>query len=271
MQERDVQIKGYRVRLPLDVLIVASANPEDYTSRGRIVTPLKDRFAAQIRTHYPQSREVELGIVAQEAKLPRVEGVQIHVPDYMKRIVVELTFQARQSPEISQGSGVSVRTSIANYETLVANAVRRALVNADGEAVPRISDLGAILSSTQGKLELEYAAGGKSEPEIIAGLVRRATKVVFDETFRDSALRDTVTGAFDRGWMVEVTDMTAPREFLLGMEKIAGLKEAVGVLAPGESAPRLAAAIEFLLEGLHLSNRLNKTVEAGRAAVYGRT
>jgi magnesium chelatase subunit I len=270
MQERDVQIKGYRVRLPLDVLLVASANPEDYTSRGRIVTPLKDRYAAQIRTHYPRTREIELAVVEQEARLPRVEGVSVHVPEYMKRIIVELTFQARHSPEVSQGSGVSVRTSIANYETLVANALRRALLQGDTEAVPRVSDLGAILSSTQGKLELEYAAGGKSEPEIIAGLVRRATKLVFDETFRDPAALDAVVNAFDRGWMVEVSDMTPPHEFLTGMEKIAGLEHAIAALAPGESGPRAAAAIELLLEGLHLSNRLNKTAQAGQAAVYGR-
>src|SRR5262245_59235189 len=143
MEERDVQVKGYRVRLPIDVLVVASANPEDYTSRGRIITPLKDRYAAQIRTHYPRTRALELAIVEQEAHIPGASGVAVHVPDFMKELIAEITFQARRSPDVNQASGVSVRMTIANYETLLANAVRRALRNGEDEAVPRISDLEA--------------------------------------------------------------------------------------------------------------------------------
>src|SRR5262245_14862692 len=147
MQERDVQIKGYNVRLPLDVLVVASANPEDYTSRGRIITPLKDRYAAQIRTHYPRTRALELAIAVAEAELLSVPGIELHVPEFMREIVGEITFQARQSPDVNQSSGVSVRMSIANYETLAASALRRALRNGEREAVPRISDLEALHSS----------------------------------------------------------------------------------------------------------------------------
>src|SRR5262247_3933652 len=143
MEERDVQVKGYRVRLPVDVLVVASANPEDYTSRGRIITPLKDRYAAQIRTHYPRTRELELAIVRQEASLPEAPGIRLHVPAFMEDLVAELTFQARTSPDVNQTSGVSVRMSIANYETLAANALRRALALDEREAVPRVTDLEA--------------------------------------------------------------------------------------------------------------------------------
>lgn len=257
MEERDVQVKGYRVRLPLDVLVVASANPEDYTSRGRIITPLKDRYAAQIRTHYPKDRETELAIVRQEAVLARADGVQVVVPDYMEQIVGEITFQARSSPDVSQSSGVSVRMSIANYETLVASAVRRALRRGEAEAVPRISDLEALQASTTGKLELEYAGVERSEGELLEGMARRAVHVVFDERVGLEEL-ESVVKAFDAGWQVEVSAEMPAADYLVGLDEIDGLRAAALRLA-GEASPgRMAAAIEFLLEGLHLANRLNK-------------
>jgi len=268
MEERDVQIKGYRVRLPLDLLVVASANPEDYTSRGRIVTPLKDRYAAQIRTHYPKTREIELAVVEQEAHLAGIEGVEVFVPPFMKQLVAEITFQARVSPDVSQASGVSVRLSISNYETLVANALRRALRHGDGQAVPRISDLGALATSTLGKLELEYAASNRSDDAIVTELIKRATKVVFDSVVPDLGAYKPIIEAFNRGWMVEITDMTSAKEFVEGMDKIEGLRAAALGLAGGDSAPRVAAAIELLFEGLHLSNKLNKSTTE-RGAVYG--
>ncbi|MDD9942594.1 MAG: sigma 54-interacting transcriptional regulator [Myxococcales bacterium] len=268
MEERDVQIKGYNVRLPLDVLVVASANPEDYTSRGRIVTPLKDRYAAQIRTHYPNNRGVELEIVAQEAHVAGIEGVEIYVPDFMSRIVVETTFQARASPDVSQTSGVSVRVTIANYETLVANALRRAMRHGDGQAVPRVSDLASLRSSIQGKLELEYAASNRGEDEIVDDLVRRAIKTVFDQTCEDAAAYGPIVEAFNQGWVVETTDMTPAREFVEGMDKIEGLREAAVKLAGGDSPPKVASAVEFILEGLHLSNKINKTTNE-RGSSYG--
>src|SRR5262249_53417897 len=181
MEERDVQVKGYRVRLPIDVLVVASANPEDYTSRGRIITPLKDRYAAQIRTHYPRTRALELAIVAAEAETPAVAAIELHLPHFLREIVGEITFQARKSPDVNQSSGVSVRMSIANHETLAASALRRALRNGEREAVPRISDLAALHASMAGKLELESAGAERSEEEVIEDLLRRATKAVFDE------------------------------------------------------------------------------------------
>ncbi len=267
MQERDVQVKGYRVRLPLDVFVVASANPEDYTSRGRIITPLKDRYAAQIRTHYPRTRELELAVVRQEARLPAAPGVAVHVPAFMEDLVGELTLQARSSPDVNQTSGVSVRMSIANHETLVANAVRRALRRGESEAVPRISDLEALVTSTAGKLELEYAGSDRSDDEIVTDLMKRATRSVFDARVPLEGVASVVE-SFQQGWAVEVSADLPAEEYLEGLDEIRGLREAAAHLAGGDSAPRLASAIEFILEGLHLSNRLNKRASDG-AARYG--
>ncbi len=269
MEERDVQVKGYRVRLPVDVLVVASANPEDYTTRGRIITPLKDRYAAQIRTHYPQTREIELAIARQEATTPAVEGVEIVLPNFMEEIVGELTFEARCSPDVSQASGVSVRMTIANYETLLASAARRALMLGEPEAVPRISDLPALFVSTAGKLELEYAGTEQSEEEVVNGLLKRATRKVFDTRVPLEGVA-SVAEAFNQGWNVEVSPEMGSSEYLDGLDQIPGLAEAAARLAGGDSPARMASAIEFILEGLHLSNRLNKS-DSGRGVRYQKT
>jgi magnesium chelatase subunit I len=264
MQERDVQVKGYRVRLPLDVLVVASANPEDYTSRGRIITPLKDRYAAQIRTHYPKTRALEIDVVRQEARLPRADGIQVAVPPFMEEVIAEATLQARSSPDVNQTSGVSVRMSISNQETLVANALRRALRRGEPEAVPRVSDLESLLQSTAGKLELEYAGEAKSETDIVRDLLRRATRIVFEGCVPLEGIASVVE-AFNQGWVVEVSSEMASAEYLEGLDQILGLREAAARLAGGDSPARLASGIEFILEGLHLSNRLNKTSREGGA------
>jgi magnesium chelatase subunit I len=269
MEERDIQVKGYRVRLPVDVFVVASANPEDYTSRGRIITPLKDRYKALIRTHYPRTRDLELAIVRQEARPPAVDGIALFVPPFMEEIVGELTFQARRSSDVNQASGVSVRMSIANYETLMASAVRRALRQGEREAVPRISDLEALDASTSGKLELEYAGVERSECDVIRELTKRASKCVFDERVQLDSLAGVV-GCFDQGWKVEVSAGMLSNEYLSGLDEITGLREAALRLAGGDSSARLASAIEFLLEGLHLSNRLNKQVREN-GALYTRS
>jgi len=269
MEERDVQVKGYRIRLPIDVLVVASANPEDYTSRGRIITPLKDRYAAQVRTHYPRTPELELAIVRQEAELPQAPGVALVVPPFMEDVVAELTFQARSSPDVNQASGVSVRLSIANYETLAANALRRALRLGEAAAVPRVSDLDALETSTLGKLELEYAGGERSEGDVVRELRKRACKRVFDRYVSADAAA-LVVRAFDDGWNVEVSQLMPSREYLAGLDQIAALREAAAVLAGSEEPAAIAAAIEFLLEGLHLSNKLNKT-EREHGARYARS
>jgi magnesium chelatase subunit I len=269
MQERDVQIKGYNVRLPLDVLVVASANPEDYTSRGRIITPLKDRYAAQVRTHYPATRELELAIVHQEARLPEADGARVFVPGFMADVVAELTLQARHSPDVNQASGVSVRMSIANYETLAANALRRALALGESEAVPRVTDLEALITGTSGKLELEYAGEERSEGEVVRNLVSRALRTVFDALVPLEGMA-SVVDSFQQGWKVEVAADMSADDYLDGLDEIPGLREAAAQLAGGASPARLASAIEFLLEGLHLANRLNKN-ETERGARYGRT
>jgi magnesium chelatase subunit I len=267
MQERDVQIKGYNLRLPLDVLVVASANPDDYTSRGRIITPLKDRYAAQIRTHYPKTRALELAVVRGEARPPRAAGVTLEMPDYMADIVAEITMQARASSDVSQAAGVSVRMSISNFETLAANAIRRALRLGEPVAVPRISDLPALGASTLGKLELEMTADDGAESDIVDNLVRRAVKVVFDE--RTGALDlDPVVQAFGEGWQVEVSADSPAEEYLGGVDQIPGLRAAVEPLAEGESPAHMAAAIELILEGLHLQNQLNKDAH-DRATRFG--
>jgi len=269
MQERDVQIKGYNVRLPLDVLVVASANPEDYTSRGRIITPLKDRYAAQVRTHYPATRELELRVVHQEARVPEAPGLRAFVPAFMADVIAELTLQARHSPDVNQASGVSVRMSIANYETLAANALRRALALGEDEAVPRITDLEALVTGTSGKLELEYAGEERSEGEVVRALVSRAVRTVFDTAVPLEGMA-SVLDSFQQGWKVEVAADMRASDYLDGLDEIPGLREAAARLAGGDSPARLASAIEFLLEGLHLSNRLNKA-ETERGSRYGRT
>jgi magnesium chelatase subunit I len=266
MEERDIQIKGFKVRLPLDVIVVASANPEDYTRRGRIITPLKDRYQAQIRTHYPPTRALEIEVMEQERR--GFETVcPVHVPEFLRDIVAELTLQARRSPDVSQISGVSVRASIANYETLIAAAERRALRLGESEAVPRISDLGNLLASMSGKLEPEYGGKEQGDGVIFDKLLRLAVKSVFDERLALDEL-EPVVRAFDEGWKVEVGPLLPASEYAEGLAQIPGLRPAVARLGADGSPGRIAAAIEFVLEGLHLSSRLNKDVQ-GPSIRYG--
>ena len=161
LEERDVQVRGYKIRLPLDILLVASANPEDYTNRGRLITPLKDRFGSQIRTHYPPTVEIEMAIVEQEAEPFVAEGLTVRVPRYMSEIIATLSHLARASAHINQRSGVSVRLSVSNRETMVANAARRAITQGESEIVPRVSDLDALIASTMGKVEIETIEDGR--------------------------------------------------------------------------------------------------------------
>lgn len=267
MEERDFQVKGFKVRLPLDVLVVASANPEDYTRRGRIITPLKDRYQAQIRTHYPPTRGLEIDVMKQERRKPRTLAVPLWIPPFLEDIVAELTIQARKSVDISQVSGVSVRASIANYETLLAAAERRALRLGEGEAVPRLTDLAGLRASMGGKIELEYAGTDKTESEILDNLVRRSVIEVFNERCESFDL-ESVVRAFEDGWKVEVGDALPSTEYADGVDNIAGLRKAVEQLGCGTSPARIAAAVEFVLEGLHLSSKLNRETSGDRV-VYG--
>ncbi len=184
MEEKDVQIKGYKIRLPIDVVFVASANPEDYTSRGRIITPLKDRFDIQIRTHYPKTLEHEIAVMEQEATLPPESGMALRIPQFIKEIVAQITFEARGSNEINQSSGVSVRVSINNFESILSNAEKRSVINGENEIVPRVSDLHSLYASTAGKIELEYVGEDKKEGDLIERLINRAVLKTFDRYFK---------------------------------------------------------------------------------------
>jgi magnesium chelatase subunit I len=260
MEERDVQIRGYKVRLPLDLYVVASANPEDYTNRGRIITPLKDRFGSQIRTHYPKRLEHEVAIMdAERAAFPDV-SVRVTAPEYMKQIVAELTHLARQSPDISQRSGVSVRVSIANYENLLSSALKRAIRVDERDAVPRVSDLGAVVASTTGKIELE-AVGEASDEKILVRLMQRAVLNVFKRSFAEPELADVVK-AFEGGLTVQASDGMPSADYVKQVAELRGLRTAATKLGATEPAA-IAAAIEFVLEGLHLSKKLNKDTQAG--------
>jgi magnesium chelatase subunit I len=268
MEEKDVQIKGYKIRLPLDVVIVASANPEDYTSRGRIITPLKDRFDMQIRTHYPKKIDDELAIMEQEAGSMEKRSKKVEVPSFMKEILGNLTFEARKSNEINQSSGVSVRVTINNYESLISNAEKRALRCKENDIVPRISDLHALLASTTGKIEIEYVGEDKKEGELVEKLLNRSIVKVFDQRFGLNSLQKVVD-YFNSGWGVEVSDQMPSQDYLEGIKEIPGLKEAIRTLGIQESPTLMASATEFVLEGLHLHQKLNKEVEGGRAT-YGK-
>ncbi len=263
MEEKDIQIKGYKIRLPLDVVIVASANPEDYTSRGRIITPLKDRFDVQIRTHYPRSIADEIAIMEQEVPARDRGGRELRVPDFVKALIAQLTMEARASNEINQASGVSVRVTISNYESMISNAEKRAVRCGEREIVPRITDLHSVLASTAGKIELEYAGEEKKESDLIDRLVSRAVLKVFDEALKVDSLK-RVVDYFEGGGGVEVSDRMPANDYLEGIRGIPGLREAIMSLGPFESPALMAAATEFILEGLHVHRKLNKDREGGR-------
>jgi magnesium chelatase subunit I len=261
MEERDVQIRGYKVRLPLDLYVVASANPEDYTNRGRIITPLKDRFGSQVRTHYPKRLDDEITIMEAERTAFPVDGVRTVTPDYMKQIVAELTHLARASSDISQRSGVSVRVSICNYENLLSSALKRAIRLDENLAVPRVSDLGALAASTSGKIELETVGDG-GEDKIMTRLVQKAVLNVFGRSFGAPELAEVVKG-FEGGAAVQASDTMPASEYVKQLGAMPALKAAAAKLGASEP-PAVAAAVEFVLEGLHLGKKLNKDVQAGR-------
>jgi magnesium chelatase subunit I len=269
LEERDVQVRGYKIRLPLDVLLVASANPEDYTNRGRIITPLKDRFGSQIRTHYPLEIETEVAIAEQEARPLDHEGIRVSMPEFMTEVVATISHLARQSPQVNQRSGVSVRLTVSNYETLIANATRRALRHGERDVVPRISDLEALAASTAGKVEIESLEEGRDE-QIVENLVKGAVLTVFRERFSADKLRDVLT-AFEGGIVVHTGEDVASADEATVVRELSGLRGPVLGLTGGDESPAaVAAAVEFVLEGLHLSKRLNKDAVGGRATYRGR-
>ena len=255
MEERDVQIKGYRIRLPLDIYVIATANPEDYTNRGRIITPLKDRYGAQIRTHYPRTVEEEIAIMEQECS-PLLREAGVTTPQYMREVIAEITSLARRSPEINQRSGVSVRVSIANYETVIGNALRRSILLGEKVASPRLSDLPYIIASFTGKVELETFEEGR-EARVMEDLSRRAVLNTFGRYFDVESMEDVVQ-PFEEGLTVETGSELPAGEYVKLVGEVSGLSSAVGRLGAGDVAEEIASAAEFVLEGLHLNRRLNR-------------
>jgi len=267
LEERDVQVRGYTLRLPLDLFVVASANPEDYTSRGRIITPLKDRLGSQVRTHYPRTIDDEIEIMLQE-RTPLVgDGVPpLAVPRFMLEVIAELTQLARRSPEVSQRSGVSVRVSIANLETMCASAVKRAVRLGEPTAAPRISDLPALVASTAGKVELETLGDETPEERVVDRLLARAIGNVFGRLVDIDELDDVVE-AFDEGLVLETGEMAPAADYVRWVRETPGLEAVVKSLNGLGSPSETASTVEFVLEGLHLNRRLNKD-RVGSGARY---
>ncbi|GCE49716.1 magnesium chelatase subunit I [Thermosporothrix hazakensis] len=262
MEERDVQIRGYKIRLPLDTFVVASANPEDYTNRGRIITPLKDRIGSQIRTHYPTDVEHEIRIMESESNHFETEGLEVLVPDFMKEVIAEITHLARRSTDISQRSGVSVRVSVANFENVLSNASRRALRLGERQVAPRVSDLSAILASTCGKIELD-AIGDVQEERVVRKLINMAILNVFGQYFEAREF-DQLLAGFERGLHVQVGDDMPAMEYVNQLSKVGGLSKAIDRLKGRGSPATIASSVEFILEGLHLNRRLNKDDVRGK-------
>ena len=270
LEERDVQIRGYKIRLPLDVMLVASANPEDYTNRGRMITPLKDRFGSQIRTHYPLEVATEMHIVRQEARTSSIGDVVVQWPEFMEEIISTISHTARASTHVSQRSGVSVRLSVSNYETLAANAVRRALRVGETQVSPRVSDLVALAASTAGKIEIESMEEGR-ESIILENIVKASVLQVFKQRVTSEKIRD-VLAAFDEGVVAHAGEDVSSSDYVGLFANVPALRDLVGLLVPADASQATqASAVEFVLEGLHLSKRLNKDSSGARSTYRSRT
>jgi magnesium chelatase subunit I len=261
MQEGDVQIKGYPVRLPLDVAMVFSANPEDYTARGKIITPLKDRIGSEVRTHYPATVEEGIAITAQEAWTVR-NGHPLHLPKYVQEVIERIAFAAREDKKIDKRSGVSQRLPISATENVISNAERRALRNQEKTVVPRISDVYAALPAITGKLELEYEGEMKGADHVSRELIRTAVAKTFDEYFSGVDLRQVVQW-FDLGGEIKVSESAGAREVLETISGIQGLMEKVSTLSVSakDNVESQVSAAEFILEGLYAHKRIGRTEE----------
>jgi len=263
LEERDIQVRGYQLRLPLDLLLVASANPEDYTNRGRIITPLKDRFGAEIRTHYPLEIELETALIRQEAAL------SAHVPDHLIEVIARYTRAVRESPAVDSRSGISARFAIAAAETVAASALRRAGLRNEREAVARICDTVSVTSTLRGKVEFESGEEGR-ETEILGHLLRVATA----ETFRARLAGLDLSGFTDlvaEGAIIETGDLVPAEELLSQVGTLPGLAKVLDRLGLGDapSPGQAAAGVEFALEGLHLTRRLAKELTDDGRTLYG--
>jgi magnesium chelatase subunit I len=268
MQEGDVQIKGYPIRLPLDVAIVFSANPEDYTARGKIITPLKDRIGSEIRTHYPATVEEGIEITAHEAWIDRRlkhesdNGSSLQIPKYVQEVIERIAFAAREDKKIDKRSGVSQRLPISAIENVISNAERRALTHSEKLIVPRISDIYAALPAITGKLELEYEGEMKGADHVSRELIRTAIAKTFDTYMQGVSLNQAVQW-FDLGGEIQLSDNAGAKEALEGLRQIQGLMEKLAKLnvGPKESAEVQVSAAEFVLEGLHAHKKIGRNEE----------
>ncbi len=267
LEERDVQIRGYRIALPLDVMLIASANPEDYTNRGRLITPLKDRFGSQIRTHYPLTAEIELEIVDQEAFRAPTSDIEVYFPEYLRATIASTSALARTSPAINQRSGVSVRTTVANYEALEAAAIRRSLLSGAALAVVRPSDFWVLASSMAGKIELDTVEE-TDEVAVIQKLVAKSILEVFRSRISLDELRGLVS-IFEDGFEVTVGDDVSDEALGKILETLPEVQAVVKRLEARPELPAALSALEFLLEGLHLAKRLNK-YQGEYGAIYAK-
>jgi len=261
MQEGDVQIKGYPIRLPLDVAIVFSANPEDYTARGKIITPLKDRIGSEIRTHYPATVEEGIEITAQEAWIER-NGSRLHIPKYVQEVIERIAFVAREDKKVDKRSGVSQRLPISAMENVISNAERRALTHQESMVVPRISDIYAALPAITGKLELEYEGEMKGADHVSRELIRTAIAKAFD-TYLHGVNMNQVVQWFDLGGEIQLSDNAGAREVLAGLSEIQGLMERIGKFNVNskDTAEMQVSAAEFILEGLHAHKKIGRSEE----------
>src|SRR6202051_4123920 len=269
MQEGDVQIKGYPIRLALDVAIVFSANPEDYTARGKIITPLKDRIGSEIRTHYPATVGEGIEITAQEAWIDREgkhgadrNGAGLRIPKYINEVIERIAFAARDDKKIDKRSGVSQRLPISAIENVVSNAERRALTHSEKLVVPRVSDIYAALPAITGKLELEYEGEMKGADHVSRELIRTAVAKSFD-TYLQSVNMSQVVQWFDLGGEIQLSDNAGALEVLEGVSQIQGLMEKLGKLnvGPKDSPEVQVSAAEFVLEGLHAHKKIGRNEE----------
>jgi magnesium chelatase subunit I len=264
MQEGDIQIKGYPLRLPLDVLLVFTANPEDYTARGKIITPLKDRIGAEIRTHYPARIEEGMTITAQEAWVARDSGKRIEVPHYLRQVVEEIAFQAREDKRVDRRSGVSQRLPITTMESLVSSAEQRAARTGEKSVVARVADVYAALPAITGKMELEYEGELKGADTIARELIRTAVGRVFSKHFTDVSFQPVIQW-FELGGELKLPDLANTSDRYQQLSKIQGLTEHIGKLGVQDrkDAGAAAAAAEMILEGLWAHRRIGRSEERG--------
>ncbi len=284
LQEKDIQIRGFNIRIPLDLMVVFTANPEDYTNRGSIITPLKDRIGSQILTHYPQRIEDAMDITAQEAWIDRSLAMPVRIPPWLREIVERIAFQARSSDFVDQKSGVSARLAISTMELLVSNAERRAILNGETAAVPRVGDLGNVLPGMTGKLELVFEGEQEGTVKVGRALVGKAIREVFARQFPDPlqkrkirsaqeasrearAASDPVYGRiinwFEQGNRLDIADTMAAGPYLETLRRVDGLEELVRSRHRNAAAEEIAPLMEFVLEGLHQNSRIAKETADG--------